>query len=382
MQSMKLIFPFTAIAVMLALLPAFGFVSELDLWEWVEGRPLPNGWTHGSLEKGNGGAYFNGGSDWLMSPVFDGAIRTVTLEIYTTVPSTEKKLYLFPIANGVTNENGMGVNPTASKVYTIQEFLLTDVDAGANQFVLKFKADGRDCNWWVRRITVCYGDVETDTEDGSSPRHWSLAAFAPKPGYRVADLAALQNARPDTTNPWRNGITVDGFHAFSNEGACTKIGVGNPSSTYSGLYVIVTNDENGPLRALSMLGTSGSAMELMLPIALDTASPVRRLSVDYRVWELANGKSSSLSFSYRTLEDLETMNVKDAVWTSVSNAVWETGDEDVVRTVDLPKKDVRGAEFVCLRWSVPEKASSSIIGISNVRVSAEVGSSGFAVIVK
>ena len=367
---------------MVAFLPAFGFMAELDLWEWVEGRPLPNGWTHDSLEKGNGGAYFNGGDDWLMSPVFDGAIRTVTLEIHTTVPSTEKKLYLFPIANGITNESGMAVNPTASQAYETQEFSLADIDAAANQFVLKFKADGRNCNWWVRRITVRYGDAGTDTEDSSPPRHWSLAAFAPKPGYRVADLAALQNAKPDTANPWRNGITVDGFHAFSDEGACTKIGVGNPSSTYSGLYVIVTNDENGPLRALSMLGTSGSAMELMLPIALDTVSPVERLSVDYRVWELANGKSSTLSFSYRTLDDLGTMNAKDAVWTSVSNAVWETGDKDVVRTVDLPKKNVCGAEFVCLRWSVPKKGSSPIIGISNVRVSAEIEPSGFAIIVK
>lgn len=379
---MKINFLLATTTVMLAFLPVFGFVAELDLRDWVEGSPLPNGWAHGSLEKGNGGAYFNAGNDWLMSPVFDGAIRTVTLEMHTTVSSTEKKLYLFPITNGVTNENGMAVSPTASQAYEVQEFPLADVDAGANQFVLKFKADGREGNWWVRRITVCFGDVGTDTEEGSPPRHWSLAAFAPKPGCRVADLVALQNAKPDTVNPWRNGITVDGFHAFSDEGACTKIGVGNPSSTYSGLYVIVTNDENGPLRALSMLGTSGSAMALMLPIALDTASPVERLSVDYRVWELANGKSSALSFSYRTLDDLETMNVKDAVWTSVSNAVWETGDKDAVRAIVLPKKDVRGAEFVCLRWSVPKKASSSIIGISDVRVSAEIESSGFAVIIK
>ena len=378
---MKINFPLAATTAILSFLPAFGFVAELDLRDWVNGYPLPNGWTHDGLEKGDGGAYFNGGSDWLMSPVFDGVIRTVTLEFYTTNPSTKKKLYLFPIANGVTGERGMAVDPTVSQAYETQELSLADVDAGANQFVLKL-ADGRDCNWWVRRITVRFGGVETDTEDGSPPRHWSLAAFAPKPGCRVADLVALQNAKPDTANPWRNGITVDGFHAFSKDGFCTNIRVGNPRSDDYGLYVIATNDVRGPLRALSMLGTSGSAMELMLPIALDTASPVERLSVDYRVWELANGKSSALSFSYRTLDDLEAMNEKDAVWTSVSNAVWKTGDKDAVRTIDLPKKDVRGADFVCLRWSVPKKASSSIVGISDVRVSAEIEPPGLAVIIR
>ena len=227
------------------------------------------------------------------------------------VLQSEKKLYLFPIANGIANESGMAVNPTASQAYEAQEFSLADIDATANQFVLKFKAGRREGNWWVRRITVCYGDVETDTEDGSSPRHWSLAAFAPKPGYRVADLAVLQNAKPDTANPWRNGITVDGFHAFSESGPVANIRVGNSKSDDSGLYVIDTDDIDSGL-ALGLLGSGGSGMELVLPIALDAPRPLMRLSVSYHVGELVNGKSSALYFSYRTLDDLMTMDAADA----------------------------------------------------------------------
>ena len=381
MHGMKIKFLLFIMVGALSGLSAFPYVAELDLWEWVEGRPLPNGWTHGSLEKGNGGAYFNGGDDWLMSPVFDGAIRTVTLEIYTTVSSTEKKLYLFPIANGIANESGMAVNPTASQAYEAQEFSLADIDATANQFVLKFKAGRREGNWWVRRITVWFGDAGTDAEDGSPPRHWSLAAFAPKPGCRVADLAVLQNAKPDTANPWRNGITVDGFHAFSESGPVANIRVGNSKSDDSGLYVIDTDDIDSGL-ALGLLGSGGSGMELVLPIALDAPRPLMRLSVSYHVGELVNGKSSALYFSYRTLDDLTTMNAGDADWIPVLDAVWESGNGDAERMIDLPAKSLRHANFLCMRWSVPKKGSSPIIGISNVRVSAEIEPSGFAVIVK
>ena len=387
MRGMKIKYFVLAMICFLVFLPSFGYVEELDFHSWhEETQPLPNGWTHYKLKKGvetgvwNGGAYFESREGWLLSPVFRASVRSVTVFVETSNEKPSRQLYLHPIAAGVTNEQGIALSPTSSRHYMEQEFSFAQY--GADQLLLKFADSGSDGNWGMIRIVVRYGDASTDEGTERPPRSWSLAAIARKPGYRDADFENLQYVYPDKTNPWVNGETVDGFHAFSDEGACTKIGVGNSSSTYSGLYVIVTNDENGPLRALSMLGTSGSAMELMLPIALDAASPVKRLSVGYRVWELASGKSSTLSFSYRTLDDLGTMDVKDAVWTSVSNAVWETGDEDVVRTVDLPKKDVRGAEFVCLRWSVPEKASSSIIGISNVRVSAEVGSSGFVVIVK
>ena len=364
-------------------LSAFPYVEELNFQEWAGGLPLPDGWTHegltkGSADEGKGGVYFNAKDDWLLSPAFSAEIRTVTVEVHTSNTNPVRRLYLHPVAKGVTNEVGIALSPTTNKVYVAQEFSLEGF--GADRFVLKCD-NGSSGNWWVLRVTVRFGGAETDREDGASPRFWSLSAFVPKPGIRVADFMVLRYARPQTFNSWRNGITVDGFHAFSESGPVANIRVGNLTSYYSGLYVIDAGSD-GPGLALGLLGSGGSAMELMLPIALDTASPPERLSVDYRVWELANGGSSILSFSYRTLDDLRTMNMKDAVWTSVSNAVWKTGDEDTVQTVDLPKKDVRGAKFVCLRWSVPKKESSSIIGISDVRVSAEVRPRGLAVLIR
>lgn len=44
-----------AVVGALSLLSAFGFVEELYLQEWAGGdRPLPGGWTHKKLIKGDG----------------------------------------------------------------------------------------------------------------------------------------------------------------------------------------------------------------------------------------------------------------------------------------------------------------------------------------
>lgn len=386
MRSMKSKLMFLAMTCFLAFLSSFGYVKELDFHDWhEEADSLPGGWTHYKLKKGvetgvwKGGGYFESKDGWLLSPVFDADIRSVSLLVATSSPDPTRFMHLHPISNGVTNMDVFAVAVTTSK-YEEQVFQLEGY--AARQIVFQFTGRGNTGNWGMIRIVVRYGDESTDEEEAVPLQSWSMAEIARKPGYRDADFGNLRYVYPEKTNPWKNGETVNGFYAFSKDGPCTNIRVGNPRSDDYGLYVIATNDVRGALRALSLLGTSGSAMELMLPIALDTASPVERLSVDYRIWELANGKSSELSFSYRTLDDLETMNEKDAVWTSVSNAVWETGDEDAVRTIDLPKEDVRGAEFLCLRWSVPKKESSSIVGLSDVRVSAEIEPSGFVLIVK
>lgn len=379
MHGMKIKFLLSVLIGASSCLPAFSYVEELNFQEWVEELPLPDGWTHKGLKKGKGGAYFMSREYWLQSPVFEAAIRAVELEVYTTNPDPTRKLFLHSISNGIANESGLPVKPTEQEVYETREFLLEG--SGADQFVLKFGPSGSSGYWWIRKITIRFGSAETDVEEGGSLRFWSLSAFAPKPGARVADFSVLRYARPQTLNSWRNGITVDGFHAFSKSGPVANIRVGNPTSYYSGLYVIDA-DADGLGLALGLLGSSGSAMELMLPIALDAARPLARLSVAYKVRELANGKSSVLNFSFRTLDDLTTMNGGDEGWSLVSDADWESQNGDAEREIDLPVNIMRNARFVCLRWSVPKKESSPIIGISNVRVSAEIEPSGFAVIVR
>ena len=371
----------------LAVSPSFGYVEELDFHRWhEETQPLPNGWTHYKLKKGvetgvwDGGAYFESREGWLLSPVFRAGVRSVTVFVETSKEKPSRQLYLHPIAAGITNEQGIALSPTSSRHYVEQKFPFAQY--GADQLLLKFADRGNDGNWGMIRIVVRYGDASTDEGTERPPRSWSLAAIARKPGYRDADLENLQYVYPDKTNPWVNGETVDGFYAFSKDGPCANIRVGNPRSDDYGLYVIATNDVRGPLRALSLLGTSGSAMALMLPIALDAPRRVLRLSVDYRVWELSDGKSSLLSFSHGMLDDLKLMNAPDVEWKAVETAAWRSGDTNAVRTVDLSVEFPHNRRFVCLRWHVPGQKSSPIIGISDVRVSAEIEPSGFAVIVK
>ena len=371
----------------LVFLPSFGYVEELDFHSWhEEAQPLPNEWTHYKLKKGvetgvwNGGAYFESREGWLLSPVFRADIRSVTVFVETSKAEPSRRLYLHPIAAGVTNEQGIALDPTPSRDYVEQTFSFAQYDA--DQLVLKFSDSGSDGNWGMIRIVVRYDDESTDEKETVPRQSWSIAAIVQKPGYRDADLGNLQYVYPEKTNPWMNGETVNGFYAFSKDGPCTNIRIGNPSSTYYGLYVIVTNDASGPLRALALLGTGGSAMSLTLPIALDAPRRIERLSVGYRVWELANGKTSALSLSYRTFDDLEMMAAEDEEWTILSEGEWRSKDTNVVRQVGLPVRSLQGAKFLCLRWSTPKKEFSPIIGISNVRVSAEIKPSGFAVIIK
>ena len=365
----------------LSLLSAFGFVEELHLREWAGGdRPLPGGWTHDKLHKGIGGAYFNSKEGWLKSPVFDATIRTVKIEIYSTVGNPTRKLYLHPMTDGTAKE-GLAISPTETAAYVIQEFALEPY--GANQFELKFAPEGDSGSWWIRKVEVRFGDPGTDDVD--APRSWSLSAFVPRPGFRAVDFSVLGYVKADTANSWRNGLTIEGFYAFSDSGPCENIRLGNSSSPNFGLYAIAVDDAGSSAYALSVLGSSGSAMRLMLPIVLDTERPLARLSVEYRVWELAvDGRSSILSFSYRTLDDLATMSASDAVWTFVGDADWSTGKNACgsSRTIELPVKNLRGAKFVCLRWSVQDKAKSSIVGISDVRVAGAVVPSGFMLTIR
>ena len=370
-----------AVVGALSLLSAFGFVEELYLQEWAGGdRPLPGGWTHKKLIKGDGGAYFSSREGWLQSPVFDAAIRTVKIEVYSTVDNPTRKLYLHPMTNGVTEE-GQEISPTEATAYAIREFPIEQY--AANQFVIQFAPEGSSGNWWIRKVEVRFGDPGTDDVD--APRSWSLSAFVPRPGFRAVDFSVLGYVKADTANSWRNGLTIEGFHAFSDSGPCENIRLGNSSSPNFGLYAIAVDDAGSSAYALSVLGTSGSTMCLMLPIALDVERPLAQLSVEYRVWELSvEGRSSTLSFSYRTLDDLATMSAKDAVWESLSNADWSTGKDACgsSRTIELPVKNLRGAKFVCLRWSVQDKPNSSIVGISDVRVTGAVVPSGFMLTIR
>lgn len=368
----------------LALQTGFATVREIDFRYLYTTSSLPDGWTHQKLLKSSptsdwkGGVYFESREGWLRSPVFDAAMRSVTIEVETSNANPERRLYLHPISRGIEGETGFPLVPTTNRNYVAQTFNLTD--CAADQFVLKFADSGASGNWGMMRIEVCYGDESTDA-DVAPPRSWSLSSVVSAP--RSADFSVL--AFVTSGRPWKNGVSVEGFHAFSDSGSCETISHANAKSSYSGLYSVVVTNENGTLSyALSMLGTTGSGMRLMLPVELDAERRVGRLTVGYRVQELMNGegKTSDLSFSYCALDDLTRMAAADVAWTPVSSAKWSTGDTNLVRRVEIPPRSVRTSKYVCFRWSVPKEGNSSVVGLSEVKVGAALQPSGFAISVR
>lgn len=380
-----------AVTIALSLLPALAVVGELDLYAWQTNQPLPRAWTANLLKKGSdtgdwkGGCYFNSKEGWLQSPDFGADIRSVTLYVASSASvatnSAARRLYLHPISNGSTNQQGIAIAPTATQSYAPQEFSLAEYDA--SRFVLKFDDNGDRGSWGLIYIAVRYGAPDPGEKGSEASDCWRLSSFVPRPGSRTADFSPLGGVIPSVlSNVWQNGQTVRGFHAFDGNNPCTNIKIGSSSSP-GGLYVIVTNDVRGSLRALAIHGTNDRKASLLLPIALDAEGRIERLSVDYRAWSLGGTVSTPLNFSYRLLDavsDLEGELAKG--WTDVQNATWRSGEQKPMRTVDIPPDCLRDRKCICFRWWVPKQSYSSLMGISDVKVSAATRPGGFAVFIR
>ena len=381
---MKSQFLFSAVIGMSLIRPVSGHVEELDFHYWYSAElPLSGGWTHDRLYKGvegrdwKGGAYFKYNEmGWLQSPVFSSPIRSVTLSVATTVPAPSRRLCLHPVVDGVAMEQGMEILPTESRKYVEQVFQFDG--CRASQFILKFPRAGDEGNWGMERIVVRYGDASTDDEVRLL-RSWSVSEIVRESGCRRADFTLLQYVRPGVTTPWKNGVSIDGLHAFADSEPCMEIHCAtNFSPATSGLYSLTVTNGDLTVRTLAMRGTSGKAMSMILPIALDAGRRVRRLSIGYRVWAPTAESRSILSFAYRPLDDLAKMNDLSAA----GEAVAATEDEDGSYFADVPSSVLRSSRFVCFCWSLPKVPNNPAIGISDVCVSAELLPSGFSVIIK
>ena len=387
MRSMKIRDVLIALAGVVFFHPAYGLIEELDLYAWQEGESLPKGWTSNKLnkavEKGemHGGAYFKIIGGQLKSPVFDSAIRSVTLYVSTSTPNPTRFVYLQPMRGGVPTSERIPVDKTLTREYEARTFEIDGL--GADQFELNLDGSGNDGNWAIIYIIVRYGTPEVGENDGGPSGFWALSSFTPKPGIRRADFSPLGGVIPSVlSNVWQNGQTVRGFHAFYASKPCTNVRIGSPSSP-GGLYVIVTNDVRGSLRALALHGTGDWEANLMLPVAIDAERRVERLCVDYRAWALGGTAQTDLNFSYRPLDDISDLKSELAnEWTDVDGATWTSGEQNPMRTVDVPPDCLRDRKYICFRWWAPKQTHSSLMGVSDVRVSAEIEPSGFAVIIK
>lgn len=213
---------------------------------------------------------------------------------------------------------------------------------------------------------------------------WRMSEFAvsgERLRSRTADFSFLKTVKKDTFNAWVNGVSIDSFYAFTNKSACVNIRLGNPSSRYLGLYAVTTNDENGAVQALSLLGTGGGDMELMLPVELDSACRTEALAIDYRGWQAKIGTADmKLTFSWCAADGLDAVGTDG--WTFDSAGDYAGGSNGLWRTVILSERAFADRRFVCLRWSVPKVKNSSMLGISDVTVTARLKPSGAVLLIR
>lgn len=223
---------------------------------------------------------------------------------------------------------------------------------------------------------------------------WRLSGFLPRPGVRKADFSSLKAISKAT--PWRNGIDCDRFYAFSDGAPVTQIGRNSGISVNRGLYATVTNENEIECCVLSMLATGGGDMNLVLPLKLDVAQSLESFSVVYRSHQVSfkeNGGATTNAFSWCRVDDLGRMASADTTWCAMPEGDYVTAYDgglrpeafavaSAERSVALPVRHLPMRGYLCLRWHVPQRANSAMMGISGVRVTARLRDDGLRLIVR
>lgn len=347
-----------------------GTVVAYDFTEWPAAEDPAGAWAASGLEKASvtgeykGGLGFNALGDRLRSPRFGGRVLSVTLDVSVSKADPPRILEMFPVVGGETSSSGIPLSaPRLAKNYEEQTIDLSAVVANAFVVEMTGRPNG---NWYIRRIVVTFDEtspVEEPPEEESAARPWRLSDFTPKPGFRRADFSALGAIEKKT--PWANGVDGDGVMAFSDLGACTNIGRATPKSTTYGLYAFQTNDVN----VLAVLGTSGSAMHLVLPVRLDASSRLEKMTVSFVGVCIKRAEPTTLSFSMKAADRLDEIN--GGIWQELSAGAYDSGDAEASRCVPIDVRALRKRKFVCFRWSVPKQPNSSLLGIADLRLDVE-----------
>ena len=53
-----------------------------------------------------------------------------------------------------------------------------------------------------------------------------------------------------------------------------------------------------------------------------------------------------------------------------------------MKKVEIAGRDFKDAKFICFKWSVPKQPNSSLLGISDLCVAADLNQSGFALLIR
>ena len=364
---------------------------ELDLQAWDGESELSGGWTQTKLKKSstyNNGAQFSGAEYSLTSPRFSGTVQTVSVRLTCSADNPVRILKLIPIlSDGSAGEPQDFNEPETTGSY---EWQVKDIElCGVDRFMIGLNS-GSTGNWYVMSVKVTYDETnpvvhpdpvvpEPTEEPCLISNCWKVSEFTKMKGgkfFHDADFTYLATVRKETD--WVNGVSVDSFYSFDAGTPSTRIKNATASSTYHGLYAIHTNDEQGAVSALGLLVSRDAAMEMLLPVELDAEKKVRGITLDYRCWQPKIGtEDTTLSFGWCVADALD--DIEKAEWVSASEGDYSGGGGGLVKKVEIVGRALRGARFLCFKWSVPKQANSSLLGISDVRVTADCSQPGFAV---
>ena len=368
-----------------------GGEAEISLQAWDGQSKLPGGWTQTKLKKSttyNDGAQFGGAEYSLASPQFAGAVQTVVVELTCSADDPARILKLIPISPDGTD--GVASDFAIPKNKGSYETQVKDVKlCGVDQFRIGVSS-GSTGNWFVLSVKVTYDEenpiahpVPVDPMTAEEPclisNCWKVSEFTKMKGDRFfhdADFSCLAAVKKETD--WVNGVSVDSFYSFDAGTPSVRIKNATASSTYHGLYAIHANDEQGAVSAMGLLPSGDAAMAVLLPVALDAKKKVRGVAVAYRCWQPKIGTAkTTLSFSWCATDTLD--EIGKVGWVSASEGDYSGGGDGFLKNVEIAGRALKGAKFLCFKWSIPKQSNSSLLGISDLRVTADCSQPGFSV---
>ncbi len=69
-------------------------------------------------------------------------------------------------------------------------------------------------------------------------------------------------------------------------------------------------------------------------------------------------------------------------WVPATDGNFLGEGDDPVKKVEISERELRGAKFLCFKWSVPKQPRSSLLGISDLRITADHNQPGFALLIR
>ena len=380
-------FRFLTVGFLLFSAVAHGGEAKINLQSWDGTSDLQGGWTQTKLKKSSkyaNGAQFSGAEYSLTSPQFTGTVQTVEVELTCSAEAPARILKLIPInPDGSDGEAQDFIFPKNKGSYETQ---VKDIElCGVDQF--KIGMNSGTGNWYVLSVKVTYDETkpidhppksEPEVKHISLTNCWKVSQFVKLKGGKYAREADFSPLIPiEHQTDWINGETLDSIYGFSGVEPFDYIRQARATAYICGLYAIQTNGIGG----LGVLGTGTAGAFFLLPVELDAEQKVNGITLEYRCWQPKIGtEETTLSFSWCATDTLD--EIEKSGWVLASEGNYSGGGDGPVKKVEIAGRDFRCAKFLCFKWSVPKQPNSSLLGISDLRVTADLDQPGFALLIR